>query len=67
MGVEGFIEIILESQVLGLAWTIAGGEVLDTEAVTIKGKGHLILTGQMGDVMKESAETAYKMCIRDRK
>ena len=43
----------------GLAWTIAGGEVLDTEAVTIKGKGHLILTGQMGDVMKESAETAY--------
>ena len=46
-------------RVNGLAWTIAGGEVLDTEAVTIKAKGHLILTGQMGDVMKESAETAY--------
>lgn len=46
-------------RVNGLAWTIAGGEVHDTEAVTIKGKGHLILTGQMGDVMKESAETAY--------
>ena len=46
-------------RVNGLAWTIAGGEVLDTEAVTITGKGHLILTGQMGDVMKESAETAY--------
>ena len=46
-------------RVNGLSWTIAGGEVLDTEAVTIKGKGHLILTGQMGDVMKESAETAY--------
>ena len=46
-------------RVNGLAWTIAGGEVLDTEAVTIKGKGHLILTGQMGYVMKESAETAY--------
>lgn len=46
-------------RVNGLAWTIAGGEVLDTEAVTLKGKGHLILTGQMGDVMKESAETAY--------
>lgn len=46
-------------RVNGLAWTIAGGEVLDTEAVTIKGKGHLILTGQMGDVMRESAETAY--------
>ena len=46
-------------RVNGLAWTAAGGEVLDTEAVTIKGKGHLILTGQLGDVMKESAETAY--------
>lgn len=46
-------------RVNGLAWTMAGGEVLDTEAVTIKGKGNLILTGQLGDVMKESAETAY--------
>lgn len=46
-------------RVNGLAWTAVGGEVLDTEAVTIKGKGHLILTGQLGDVMKESAETAY--------
>lgn len=52
-------------RVNGLAWTMAGGEVLDTEAVTIKGKGHLILTGQLGDVMKESAETAYT-CIRNR-
>lgn len=52
-------------RVNGLAWTMAGGEVLDTEAVTIKGKGHLILTGQLGDVMKESAETAYT-CIRSR-
>ena len=46
-------------RVNGLAWTMAGGEVLDTEAITIKGKGNLILTGQLGDVMKESAETAY--------
>lgn len=46
-------------RVNGLAWTAAGGEVLDTEAITIKGKGNLILTGQLGDVMKESAETAY--------
>ena len=52
-------------RVTGLAWTAVGGEVLDTEAVTIKGKGHLILTGQLGDVMKESAEIAYT-CIRSR-
>ena len=52
-------------RVNGLAWTAVGGEVLDTEAVTLKGKGNLILTGQLGDVMKESAETAYT-CIRSR-
>ena len=46
-------------RVNGLAWTAAGGEVLDTEAITIKGKGNLLLTGPLGDVMKESAETAY--------
>lgn len=46
-------------RVTGLAWTQAGGVVLDTEAVVIKGKGSLILTGQLGDVMKESAQTAY--------
>ena len=38
---------------------MAGGEVLDTEAVALKGHGKLILTGQLGDVMKESAEAAY--------
>lgn len=42
--------------VTGMAWTQVGGEVLETEAVTVKGKGHLMLTGQLGDVMKESAE-----------
>lgn len=43
--------------VTGLAWTSAGGEILYIEATKMKGKG-LTLTGQLGDVMKESAQTA---------
>ncbi len=42
----------------GLAWTQAGGEVLYVEALKMRGKGGLVLTGQMGDVMKESATAA---------
>ncbi|RYZ85921.1 MAG: endopeptidase La, partial [Proteobacteria bacterium] len=44
--------------VQGLAWTQAGGEVLQVEALKMKGKGGLMLTGQLGDVMKESAHAA---------
>jgi ATP-dependent Lon protease len=42
----------------GLAWTQAGGEVLYVEASLIRGKGDLIVTGQLGDVMQESARAA---------
>jgi ATP-dependent Lon protease len=42
----------------GLAWTTAGGEVLYVEASLSKGRGNLTLTGQLGDVMKESAQAA---------
>ncbi len=42
----------------GLAWTATGGDVLFVEATTMRGKGGLTLTGQLGDVMKESAQAA---------
>jgi ATP-dependent Lon protease len=42
----------------GLAWTPVGGEILFIEATRMRGRGSLILTGSLGDVMKESAQTA---------
>ncbi len=45
--------------VTGLAWTEVGGELLTIESVTVAGKGQAKLTGKLGDVMKESIETAF--------
>lgn len=45
----------------GLAWTPVGGDVLKIEAVKIRGKGELKLTGSLGDVMKESAIIAFSV------
>lgn len=44
--------------VRGLAWTSAGGDTLQIEVNVMPGKGNLLMTGQLGDVMKESAQTA---------
>jgi ATP-dependent Lon protease len=56
--------------VSGLAWTAVGGDVLTIEAIKIKGKGGLQLTGSLGDVMKESVRIAHsvvKILIDERK
>ena len=45
--------------VTGLAWTRVGGETLSVEVTPMAGKGNLVLTGQMGDVMKESARAGF--------
>ena len=47
--------------VTGLAWTAAGGEILYIETLLTKGKGEIVITGQLGDVMKESARIAVTL------
>ena len=44
--------------VTGLAWTQAGGDILFIEVAKMPGRGNLTLTGQLGDVMKESCQAA---------
>ncbi|HEX4121383.1 MAG TPA: endopeptidase La [Verrucomicrobiae bacterium] len=59
-------ERILEHGIaIGLAWTPVGGEILFVEATRMPGKGGLILTGSLGEVMKESAQTALSF-LRNR-
>ncbi|MFL5194911.1 MAG: endopeptidase La [Microvirga sp.] len=52
-------------QVVGLAWTEVGGDLLTIEAAVMPGKGNIIRTGQLGDVMKESVE-AVRSVVRSR-
>jgi ATP-dependent Lon protease len=63
LGAEKYIQEVTESKmpegvVTGLAWTPVGGDILFVEATKMPGKGKLIITGQLGDVMKESARIA---------
>ena len=52
-------------QVTGLAWTEVGGELLTIEAVALKGKGNIVRTGKLGDVMQESIAAAWSV-VRSR-
>jgi len=67
LGVPRFLEDERETTlppgvVTGLAWTPYGGEMLHIEVSTMPGTGKLLLTGKLGDVMKESAQAAVSLC-----
>ena len=57
--IEGALKKDQIGTVTGLAWTAVGGDILFIEAIKLKGKGKLQLTGQLGDVMIESAQAAF--------
>jgi ATP-dependent Lon protease len=66
LGTERFSYEIAETinppgVVTGLAWTPVGGDILFVEATAMPGKGNLMITGQLGDVMKESAQIALSL------
>ena len=58
---DKILKVIPAGVATGLAWTQSGGEILFIETVAMKGTGQIRLTGQIGDVMKESAETAVSL------
>ncbi|MCD7863560.1 MAG: endopeptidase La [Lachnospiraceae bacterium] len=58
---DHILEVKQPGVVTGLAWTQAGGDILFIEALFTKGKGNIIITGQLGDVMKESVQIAVSL------
>jgi ATP-dependent Lon protease len=66
LGQERFQYEVVETRphtgvVTGLAWTPVGGDILFTESMVVPGDGRLLITGQLGDVMKESAQIALTL------